>query len=86
MRPGFGGVAPRGGALPTLCVPPPRKQPGIFRRAAQGADFRVVYPIEAFFLPGGLVLVGRYAEAGVTLAAMLGGLWLARRVTRFDRP
>ncbi|WP_337193175.1 carotenoid biosynthesis protein [Deinococcus xianganensis] len=54
--------------------------------AARGADFRVVYPIEAFFLPGGLVLVGRYVEAGVTLAAMLAGLWLARRVTRFDRP
>lgn len=40
--------------------------------------FALAYPVETFFLPGGLVLVGRYAEAGVTLAAMLLGLGLAR--------
>ncbi|BDP43078.1 hypothetical protein DAETH_30470 [Deinococcus aetherius] len=40
--------------------------------------FGVAYPVETFFLPGGLMLVGRYAEAGVTLAAMLAGLALAR--------
>ncbi|GMA15855.1 carotenoid biosynthesis protein [Deinococcus metallilatus] len=42
--------------------------------------FAVVYPIETFFLPGGLVLVGREREAAVTLAAMLGALALARAV------
>ncbi|WP_281416277.1 carotenoid biosynthesis protein [Deinococcus aestuarii] len=42
--------------------------------------FGVAYPVETFFLPGGLVLVGRYLEAGVTLAAMLAGLALARAV------
>ncbi len=41
-------------------------------------NFAVAYPIEAFFLPGGLVLVGRYLEAAVTLLAMLLGLGLAR--------
>ena len=43
-------------------------------------NFAVAYPIEAFFLPGGLVLVGRYLEAAVTLGAMLLGLGLARVV------
>ena len=52
------------------------------RAAVSRAGFEVVYAIEAFFLPGGLVLVGRYAEAAVTLAAMLAGLGLARRVRR----
>ncbi|WP_418514480.1 carotenoid biosynthesis protein [Deinococcus sp. RM] len=67
---------------------PPHRGPSLSLlpgRAARRADFRVVYPVEAFFLPGGLVLVGRYVEAGVTLAAMGLGLMLARRVTRFDR-
>ncbi|MBB5236206.1 carotenoid biosynthesis protein [Deinococcus budaensis] len=41
-------------------------------------SFAVAYPVELFFLPGGLVLVGRYLEAGVTLLAMLGALALAR--------
>ncbi|GAA5533611.1 carotenoid biosynthesis protein [Deinococcus aluminii] len=44
--------------------------------------FAVVYPTETFFLPGGLVLVGREREAAVTLAAMLGALALARAVRR----
>lgn len=43
-------------------------------------SFAVAYPVELFFLPGGLVLVGRYPEAGVTLVAMLGALALARAV------
>ncbi|MDV6373610.1 carotenoid biosynthesis protein [Deinococcus sp. ZS9-10] len=43
-------------------------------------NFAVAYPIEAFFLPGGLILVGRYLEAAVTLGAMLLGLGLARAV------
>jgi len=43
-------------------------------------SFAVAYPIELFFLPGGLVLVGRYGEAGVTLAAMLAALALARAI------
>jgi uncharacterized membrane protein len=43
-------------------------------------NFAVAYPIEAFFLPGGLVLVGRYREAAVTLLAMGLGLGLARVV------
>ncbi|PTA67487.1 carotenoid biosynthesis protein [Deinococcus arcticus] len=54
-------------------------------RPRREPDFRVAYPTEAFFLPGGLVLVGRYLEAAVTLAAMGLGLALARRVTRHDR-
>ncbi|GAA5513496.1 hypothetical protein Dcar01_02234 [Deinococcus carri] len=57
----------------------------ILRESAPRPDlsrltFAVAYPIEAFFLPGGLVLVGRYREAAVTLAAMLGALALARAV------
>ncbi|QLG11860.1 carotenoid biosynthesis protein [Deinococcus sp. D7000] len=47
-----------------------------------GFNFAVAYPIEAFFLPGGLVLVGQYPEAAVTLLAMLLGLALARVVRR----
>lgn len=43
-------------------------------------SFAAVYPVEMFFLPGGLVLVGRSAEAAVTLTAMLGALALARAV------
>ncbi|CAM3705473.1 carotenoid biosynthesis protein [Deinococcus frigens] len=43
-------------------------------------NFAVAYPIETFFLPGGLILVGRYPEAAVTLLAMLLGLGLARAV------
>jgi uncharacterized membrane protein len=43
-------------------------------------SFAAVYPVEVFFLPGGLVLVGRYVEAAVTLAAMLAALALARAV------
>ncbi|WP_304529212.1 carotenoid biosynthesis protein [Deinococcus sp. NW-56] len=43
-------------------------------------SFAAAYPIELFFLPGGLVLVGRYVEAGVTLGAMLAALTLARAV------
>ncbi|EYB68096.1 hypothetical protein DEIPH_ctg027orf0031 [Deinococcus phoenicis] len=39
--------------------------------------FAAAYPTEMFFLPGGLVLVGRSREAAVTLAAMLGALALA---------
>ncbi|MFC5848385.1 carotenoid biosynthesis protein [Deinococcus petrolearius] len=52
------------------------------RRPEQGGDFALAYPIETFFLPGGLVLVGRPAEAGVTLLAMGLGLGLARAVRR----
>lgn len=39
-------------------------------------SFAAAYPVETFFLPGGLVLVGRYVEAAVTLAAMLAALAL----------
>ncbi|WP_102125554.1 carotenoid biosynthesis protein [Deinococcus planocerae] len=53
----------------------PAPQPDLSR-----LTFGVAYPVETFFLPGGLVLVGRYVEAGVTLAAMLAGLALARAV------
>ena len=52
------------------------------RRPEPGGDFALAYPIETFFLPGGLVLVGRYAEAAVTLLAMGLGLGLARAVRR----
>ncbi|WP_412026946.1 carotenoid biosynthesis protein [Deinococcus yunweiensis] len=69
--PWFARAFPMGGG-PSLSLLP--------RAAVSRADFRVVYAIEAFFLPGGLVLVGRYGEAAVTLVAMLGGLALARRV------
>ncbi|UBV42139.1 carotenoid biosynthesis protein [Deinococcus taeanensis] len=65
-----------GSAVPFLSLLPADRRPE--------PDFRVAYPVEAFFLPGGLVLVGRYAEAAVTLAAMALGLWLAGRVTRRD--
>ncbi len=50
------------------------------RKGDAHINFAVAYPIEAFFLPGGLVLVGRYPEAIVTLLAMLLGLALARTV------
>ncbi|WP_295821798.1 carotenoid biosynthesis protein [uncultured Deinococcus sp.] len=73
--PWFARAFPMGGG-PALSLLP--------RAAVARADFRVVYAIEAFFLPGGLVLVGRFAEAAVTLAAMLAGLLFARRVTRRD--
>lgn len=73
--PWFARAFPMGGG-PALSLLP--------RAAFARADFRVVYAIEAFFLPGGLVLVGRFAEAAVTLAAMLAGLLFARRVTRRD--
>ncbi|MCP2015338.1 putative membrane protein [Deinococcus sp. HSC-46F16] len=43
-------------------------------------SFAAAYPTELFFLPGGLVLVGRYVEAGGTLVAMLAALALARAV------
>ncbi|ANE42587.1 carotenoid biosynthesis protein [Deinococcus puniceus] len=55
-----------------------RIAPNMFRRQERKPTFALAYPIEAFFLPGGLVLVGRYVEAGVTLVAMLLGLGLAR--------
>ncbi|WP_230273938.1 carotenoid biosynthesis protein [Deinococcus sp. 6YEL10] len=88
LAPGLFGRAGAGWALPGWLervdgsVPPSRVPslsllPGA-RRAGEGLDFRVVYATEAFFLPGGLVLVGRYAEAAVTLAAMGLGLGLAR--------
>jgi uncharacterized membrane protein len=55
-----------------------RIAPALFRRSEHKPTFALAYPIEAFFLPGGLVLVGRYLEAGVTLLAMVAGLGLAR--------
>lgn len=56
-----------------------RIAPGMFGRAPTplAPSFALAYPVETFFLPGGLVLVGRYAEAGVTLAAMLAASLLA---------
>ncbi|MEF2276934.1 carotenoid biosynthesis protein [Deinococcus sp. YIM 134068] len=58
-----------------------RIAPGMFGASDQRRPtFALAYPIETFFLPGGLVLVGRYAEAGVTLAVMLAGLGLTRAV------
>ena len=45
-------------------------------------SFSLAYFTEAFFLPGGLVLVGRLSEAAVTLAAMGLGALLARGVRR----
>ncbi|MDO4244966.1 MAG: carotenoid biosynthesis protein [Deinococcus sp.] len=45
-------------------------------------SFSLAYFTEAFFLPGGLVLVGRLKEAAVTLAAMVLGALLARAVRR----
>lgn len=62
-----------------------RIAPGLFRGRAEGASspsFSLAYPIETFFMPGGLILVGRPLEAAVTLAAMLGGGLLARAVRR----
>ncbi|GHF40758.1 putative membrane protein [Deinococcus metalli] len=73
--PWFARAFPLGGG-PTVSLLP--------RPAASRVDFRAVYAVETFFLPGGLVLVGRPAEAAVTLAAMLAGLALAGRVTRRD--
>lgn len=61
-------------ALPRLSLLP--------RPALSGLGFWVAYPVEAFFLPGGLLLVGRPAEAAVTLLAMGLGLGLARAVRR----
>lgn len=45
---------------------------------SRGPTFALAYFTEAFFLPGGLVLVGRPLEAGVTLAAMGLGAFLSR--------
>lgn len=71
-----------------------RIAPGMFwaRAASPGAgtgtpdpsrpSFALAYPVEMFFLPGGLVLVGRYPEAAVTFGAMLTALALARRRSR----
>lgn len=61
-----------------------RLGPELFVRRAQdrGADLAAAYPIETFFLPGGLILVGRPVEAAVTLLAMGLGLGLARMVRR----
>ncbi|THF86450.1 carotenoid biosynthesis protein [Deinococcus sp. KSM4-11] len=73
--PWFARAFPMGGG-PSLSLLP---RPSVSR-----VGFGVVYSIEVFFLPGGLVLVGRYAEAAVTLVAMLAGLGLAWRVTRRD--
>ncbi|WP_019010942.1 carotenoid biosynthesis protein [Deinococcus aquatilis] len=55
-----------------------RIAPGLFGPKKARPSFALAYAIETFFLPGGLVLVGRYVEAGVTLLAMLAGLGLAR--------
>lgn len=44
--------------------------------------FAAAYPLEMFFLPGGLVLVGRSREAAVTLAAMLAAFALAHTLRR----
>lgn len=57
--------------------PVPRGRPG-----GMFGGFAVAYPIETFFLPGGLVLLGRFAEAAVTLVAMAAGLLVAYRVRR----
>ena len=65
-----------------------RLAPGLFdakeKQKAEGLSpsFSLAYFTEAFFLPGGLVLVGRLAEAGVTLAVMGLGALLARGVRR----
>lgn len=61
-----------------------RIAPELFRAATEKGrvSFSLAYPIETFFLPGGLILVGRPLEAGVTLIAMLGGNFLARAVRR----
>lgn len=47
-----------------------------------GPSFALAYFTEAFFLPGGLLLVGRPLEAGVTLLAMLLGAALAFGIGR----
>lgn len=68
----------------------------IFKRIApdmtktrSALSFAVVYRIEIFFLSGGLMLVGRYVEAAVTLLLMSLGLllvkWL-RKDTKLDCP
>ncbi|GGM17929.1 carotenoid biosynthesis protein [Deinococcus aerophilus] len=59
-----------------------RLGPGVLRARQDGPriNFALAYSIEAFFLPGGLLLVGHYLEAAVTLLAMLLGLGLARVV------
>ncbi|MFB9991761.1 carotenoid biosynthesis protein [Deinococcus oregonensis] len=62
-----------------------RIAPELFRSQKTRSSFGLAYPIETFFLPGGLVLVGRYLEAGVTLVAMLAGLGLARFVRQQRR-
>lgn len=51
----------------------------------RGPTFALAYFTEAFFLPGGLVLVGRPLEAAITLAAMSLGAALAWGVRRGAR-
>ncbi|MDB5045607.1 MAG: carotenoid 1,2-hydratase [Deinococcus sp.] len=62
-----------------------RIAPNLFRSQQTRSSFALAYPIETFFLPGGLVLVGRYVEAGVTLVAMLLGMGLARLLRQEGR-
>ena len=51
-------------------------------RGVETFDLFLSTLLESGDLPGGLVLVGRLAEAGVTLAAMGLGALLARGVRR----
>ncbi|MCV4615222.1 hypothetical protein OFM04_35525, partial [Escherichia coli] len=62
------GVGARGAARPVL----------LEETAPSRLSFAVAYPLETFFLPGGLLLLGRAREAAVTLAAMLAAIVLAR--------
>ena len=67
-----------------------RIAPQVFRTqddSPPASTFALAYFTEAFFLPAGLVLVGRYREAGVTFLAMALGAALARwRVWYSARP
>ncbi|WP_019586536.1 carotenoid biosynthesis protein [Deinococcus apachensis] len=74
-RPGQGwGVRETSADSPTLFYPPDVERASLLNLSR--LSFSAAYPVETFFLPGGLVLVGRYAEAAVTLTAMLAALTL----------
>ena len=65
-----------------------RLAPGLFAEGGEqrakgfSPSFSLAYFTESFFLPGGLLLVGRLKEAGVTLVMMTLGALLARAVRR----
>ncbi|PYE53581.1 carotenoid biosynthesis protein [Deinococcus yavapaiensis] len=45
----------------------------------RGTTFRVAYLVELFFLPAGLLLLGKFGAALLTLVLMGGGAWISSK-------